>query len=57
MVGSMQHSAPEYPDSLAFDVEERNGLHPPRFLLLGKEVKPVVNELNETITSGFYRKE
>jgi hypothetical protein len=57
MVGSMQYSAPEYPDALAFDVEERNGLHPPRFLLLGKEVKPVENELNETITSGFYRKE
>src|SRR5690349_6589106 len=46
MMRGVQHAPPEDPDSLAFDVEERNDREPPILILRGEKVQTLARELN-----------
>jgi len=48
VMGGMQHTAPEDPDALAADIEERNDFEPPTFRLQREKVEALSRQLDES---------
>jgi len=49
----VEHSAPKYPDALALDIEEGNGLEPPDVRPCGEVVQPWHDKFDEATRRGL----